>query len=572
MRRLYRVDTSSGTVREEDLSGELGKTGGRGLTSLFVAREVPPRCHPLGAANKLVIAPGLLSGTSCINSGRLSVGGKSPLTGTVKESNVGGTVAHKLGRLRIGGIVLENRPSDGRLCYLRVTQDGVEVLPADDLRGLGNYETVERLRSRHGDRVGVMSIGPAGEMRLGSASVAVTDPEGRPSRHAGRGGMGAVMGAKGIKAVVVDARSAPGVDLKDGDGFKAAARTLRDVMMGCDATKPNEGHYAVYGMNAIMDPTNDHGALPTRNFRRGQFEGAKRINGKALHDTIVRRGGIYNHAGCSNCIVQCSNVFVDEDGTHVTSALEYETLYSMGANCEIDDLDALARIDRLCDDYGLDTIETGCAIAVAMEAGVRPFGDPNGSIELLHEIGGGTPLGRILGSGAAVTGQVFGVERVPVVKGQAIPGYDPRVIKGLGVTYATSPMGADHTAGFAALFAEEDMDPEGKAELSLEMQISVAFLDAAGLCITVADAATPGSGGPEAIAAMVNAAYGWGLTVEGVAAHGRKILAAERGFNEAAGFGRERDRLPEYLTAEPLAPNNTVFDVPAGDLDRVVRF
>lgn len=563
-RNIIRIDISNSTIKVEENSGAYNNLGGRGLTSAIVKQEVPPLCHPLGAGNKLIIAPGLLSGTNCINSGRLSIGAKSPLTGTIKESNVGGTAAQSLGKLNIAGIILENKPAGDKLQYILVNKEGAQLLPADDLRGLKNYEVVSRLREKHGEKVSVISIGPAGENCFSSASIAVADKEGHASRHAGRGGMGAVMGSKGTKAIVIDGTDAPGIEYHDSEAFKEAAKVFRGAIMESDSTKPNTGELAMYSMNAIMAPVNALGAFPTRNFSQGQFEGVEKIDGEALHNTIKERGGIYNHAGCSQCIIQCSNVYVDKEKNYITSALEYETIWALGANCGIDNLDAIAQMDRLCDEYGIDTIESGCAIAVAMEAGVKSFGDYDGAIELIHEIGQGTPMGRILGSGAATTGRAFGVERVPQSKGQSFPAYDPRGIKGLGVTYATSPMGADHTAGFVAMLDEDDRNPEGKVQASLDMQIYMAFVDATGICLAAMDAVTEENGGIDAMSQMVNALFGWNITIED---YGKAIIKTERSFNKAAGFTSLHDRLPEFLSKEPLPPHNTVFDVPYNGID-----
>jgi len=563
-RNIIRIDISSSSIKVEENSGAYNNLGGRGLTSAIVKQEVPPLCHPLGAGNKLIIAPGLLSGTNCVNSGRLSIGAKSPLTGTIKESNVGGTAAQSLGKLNIAGIILENKPAGDKLQYILVNKEGAQLLPADDLKGLKNYEVVSRLREKHGEKVSVISIGPAGENCFSSASIAVTDKEGRASRHAGRGGIGAVMGSKGTKAIVIDGTDAPGVEYHDSEAFKEAAKVFRGVIMESDSTKPNTGELAMYSMNAIMAPVNELGAFPTRNFSQGQFEGVEKIDGEALYNTIKERGGIYNHAGCSQCIIQCSNVYVDKEKNFITSALEYETIWALGANCGIDNLDAIAQMDRLCDEYGIDTIETGCAIAVAMEAGVKSFGDYDGAIELIHEIGQGTPMGRILGSGAATTGRAFGVERVPQSKGQSFPAYDPRGLKGLGVTYATSPMGADHTAGFVAMLDEDDRNPEGKAQASLDKQIYMAFVDATGICLAAMDAVTEENGGIDAMSQMVNALFGWNITIEN---YGKEIIKTERSFNKAAGFTSLHDRLPEFLSKEPLPPHNTVFDVPYNGID-----
>jgi aldehyde:ferredoxin oxidoreductase len=543
-----------------------------------VAREVPPLCHPLGADNKLVVAAGLLAGTTCANSGRLSIGGKSPLTGGIKESNVGGNVAMKMGKLGIAGIVLEGQAPEGKLFYLLITKDGAQLLPADEYKGLKNYDLAGKLQDKYGKKVGIVSIGPAGEMKLSAASVAVTSTNGTPSRHAGRGGMGAVMGSKGFKAIVVDDKEAPGVTYHDKEAFKEAAAVFRDALREHPVTKPGGG-LAVYGTNVLTSIVNEAGGFPTRNFTEGQFEGAQKISGETMHDIIKERGGNTTHSGCSTCIIQCSNEYVDKDKNYLTSALEYETVWATGANCGIDDLDAIAQLDRLCDDYGLDTIETGCAVAVAMHAGVKSFGDGAGAIELLHEIGKGSPLGRILGNGAAVTGQAFGVSHVPVVKGQSLPAYDPRAVKGIGVTYATSTMGADHTAGYAVatniLKVGGFVDPlkrEGQVELSRNLQIATAAVDAAGLCVFVAFAVLDIASGLEAIPKMLNAQYGWALTLEDVTEYGKQILKTEREFNKAAGFTAPDDRLPEFFRKEALTPHNVVFDVSDEELDTVLDF
>ena len=451
-----------------------------------------------------------------------------------------------------------------------MNKDGAELVSADGLKGLGNYDLVEQLKKTYNQKVSIISIGSAEENRLSSATVAVTDPDGRPCRHAGRGGIGAVMGSKGLKAIIIDQRmrrKLPSMTRKA--GFKKTAKILRDMLVNSEYTAPKTGEYAKYGMNLIMDTVNDLGALPSYNFRQGQFEGVAKINGKALYTTIKEREGKYNHSGCSQCIIQCSNVYVNTEGEYVTSSLEYETLFALGSNCGIDDLDALAQMDRLCDDYGIDTMETGCAIAVAMEGGVKSFGDAGGAIELIKEIGKCTPLGRILGSGTEITGKVYGVERVPVVKGQSMAGYDPRVIKGLGVTYATSTMGADHTSGFAAGFTEEDRNPSGKARMSRDSQNLIGFIDTIGICIAVIDVAKEDIGGIESMVDMVNATYGWKMTMPDMIQCGKNVLHTEKVFNQKAGFTTKNDRLPEFMHTKKISPHETVFDVPYDEINEM---
>ena len=576
MDRIFRINMSSLKVSEEKVSGDYSGLGGRGLTSMVVSKEVPPLCHPIGQHNKLVITPGLLTGTTAANSGRLSIGAKSPLTGGIKESNVGGTAATKLARLGIAAIIIEGKPEKGKLYGLAVSKDGAKLFPADDLKGLGNYELVEKLQANYDKKAGIISIGPAGEMKMAMASIAVTSTNGYPSRHAGRGGMGAVMGSKGLKAIVVDDTGAEKVAIKNPDLFKEASQKFVKALREHPVT--SEG-LPKYGTNVLAGIINEAGGYPTRNFSLGRFEGTDKISGETMHDVISKRGGKTTHSGCTTCIIQCSNEYVDEKGKYITSGLEYETIWANGANCGIDDLDAIANIDRLCDDYGFDTIEMGCTIGVAMEAGVKEFGDAKGAIALIHEAGKGTPLGRIIGNGAGFTGKAFGVTRVPVVKNQGMPAYDPRAVQGIGVTYATSTMGADHTAGYATATNimkvggfVDPLKPDGQVALSQNLQITTAAVDSAGLCLFIAFPALDIPECFEGVIGMLNGRYGWNLTANDVAALGKKILKVERDFNERAGFSNLDDRLPEFFREEKLPPHNLTFLVPDVDLDKVFEF
>ena len=576
MKKIYRVNMTDLKVKEEPLAKEYERLGGRGLTSSIVAKEVPAASHPLGSENKLVYAPGLLGGTSAASSGRLSVGAKSPLTGGIKESNAGGTAAHKLARLGIAAIVVEGKSSGDTAYVLKVSSEGVELVPAADLKSLGNYELVERLRKRFGKDISCISCGPAGEMLMSAASIAVTDREGRPTRHAGRGGMGAVMGSKKLKAIVVDDSATSAVKPKNREAFTSAARVFTKALEEHEITSVT---LPKYGTNVCANLIQEVGAYPTRNFSTGEYEDVDKISGETQRDVILERGGIATHACLPGCKISCSRIWVDKNGNYVTKGPEYETIWANGANCGINDLDAIATMDRLYDDYGLDTIEMGVTIAVAMEAGVKKFGDAQGAIELIKEAGKGTPLGRILGNGAAVTGQAFGVSRVPVVKRQGLPAYDPRSIKGQGVTFATSPMGADHTAGYMisrnVFKIGGYIDPlkaDGQAKASREMQISTALVDSLGLCLFVTFATDDKPEAWEAVRNMVNALYGWNLTEEDFQKLGKSILSTEVDFNRRAGFCETDDRLPYFFKTEKLPPHNSVFDVSDKDLDGVLKF
>ena len=418
-----------------------------------------------------------------------------------------------------------------------------------------------------------MVIGQAGEMKLGGASIAACDRELRPTRHMGRGGVGAVMGSKKIKAFILDETGTSLRQPLHPERFKAAAKIFNEGLRSHGVS--GQG-LPQFGTNVLTNILNEVGGYPTRNFSSGQFEGATMISGETQAATMTERGGLATHACHRGCIIQCSGVYNDATGKYLSKQAEYETVWSHGGHCGISDLDIIERLDRMDDDFGLDTIETGVAIGVAMEGGLLPFGDGEGAIRVLAEVGQGTPLGRIIGSGAGATGKAFGVSRVPVVKNQALPAYDPRAVQGIGVTYATTPMGADHTAGYAVtanvLKVGGFIDPlqtDGQVDLSRALQINTAVIDSSGMCLFVA---FPVIDQPETFTAfveLVNSFYG----IEAdVTAFGQQILSAERDFNARAGFTAIDDRLPRFFETEPLAPHNVTFNVTHEELDSVFNW
>ncbi|MHB1043474.1 MAG: aldehyde ferredoxin oxidoreductase family protein [Eubacteriales bacterium] len=575
MDKILRVNMTTKEVKTEEIPGKYAALGGRALTSQFVFDEVAPTCDPLGPFNKLILAPGLLSGTNAPSSGRISVGGKSPLTGTIKESNSGGVASQKIANLGCKSIVIEGQALRGDFSVLKITPDGAELLPAGDLAGKGGYATVAALKEKFGPKVAVIFIGPAGEMLMPGAGIGINDPEGNASRYAGRGGLGAVMGSKGLKAIVIDSPKTFDVPVADKERFKEAAKKFTDILRAHPVT--GQGLPA-YGTNVLMNIINEAGTLPTRNFAKGRFDKANEVGGeKAAEICNSRPGGKATHACHPGCVMRCSNIYVLPDGRSL-GALEYETAWAFGPNLEVGDIDDVATLNYICNDVGLDTIEMGATLGVLMEAGVIPFGDGKAAIAALEEAGKGTPLGRIIGSGAANAGKIYGVTRVPAVKGQAIPAYDPRSCKGNGVTYATTPMGADHTAGYAVtaniLKVGGYVDPlkeEGQIDLSRNLQIATAAVDSTGLCLFVAFAVLDNPDGLPAIIDMLNAMYGLSLTADDVVALGQNILKVEREFNAKAGFSKQDDRLPEFFYNEELPPHNTRF-VLKDELDELFNF
>ena len=558
--------------------GDYAGLGGRAMTSMVVSKEVPPLCHPLGADNKLVIAPGTLSGSTAAMSGRISVGCKSPLTGGIKEANSGGQPCQMLARLGYAAIIIEGQAAGDDLYKVLINKDGTTIEADNSLKMLGNYDLVDKMKAAHGEKVHCISIGQAGEMKMSAASIAFTDMEQRPTRHAGRGGVGAVMGSKGLKVIVVDDDGTTKRQPADPDKFKEANKAFVAGLRKHPVT--GEGLPA-YGTNVLTNVINEAGGYPTNNFATGQFEGAANISGEAQAELENSRGGegSATHGCHRGCIIRCSGTFYDKNGNFLSKQPEYETVWAHGGNCGIDDLDVIAQLDRMDDDFGLDTIEMGATIAVAMEAGVAAFGDGQAALDLLAEVGEGTPLGRVLGNGAAVTGQVFGVERVPVVKRQAMPAYDPRSIQGIGVTYATSTMGADHTSGYSVtanvLGVGGNVDatkPEGQAELSKNLQVATAALDSTGMCLFIAFAILDQADTFQAYMDIISAMNGQAYTGDDFGALGQAILKNEREFNAAAGFTPQDDRLPDYFKTEPVEPHNVTFSVSDEELDNVFNF
>jgi len=559
---------------------------GRALTSQIVADEVPPLCHPLGPNNKLVFSAGIVTSTSAPSSARISAGCKSPLTGGIKESNAGSSWGPDLASMNIQALVIEGYPDQkDKFSGLYITwnketeKPQVEFFDATEYTGKDVYETYPLIYKRFEGRISIASIGNAGEKGYGNSGIVFNDQAKRPSRYAGRGGVGAVMASKGVKFIVLSEKGSPGVPIVDKPLFEEGRKKMIDAIRTHPISKPKGGLNS-YGTAVLVNILNEAGGLPTRNFSSGRFEGASKTAGEAIFETNKERMGkeVYNHACSPGCIIQCSNTLYNEDKTERASCIEYESAWSMGANLGVDDLDDIATMVHLCNAYGLDTIETGATIGVAMEAGVIPFGDSKGAINLIHEMGKGTDTGRMLGGGTEIAGKLLGVRRVPTVKGQAMPAYEPRAVKGIGITYATTPMGADHTAGYTicpeilGVSGKSDpLSPEGKAAMSRAFQATTAFIDSSGHCLFIAFPILDIASGFEGFVQECNGVLGTNWTAEDIVAYGANVLKVERAFNEAAGISAEADRLPEFMRMEPLPPHNQVFDVPDSALDAVFK-
>ncbi|MFK5952563.1 MAG: aldehyde ferredoxin oxidoreductase C-terminal domain-containing protein [Desulfobacterium sp.] len=570
MEKLLRINMNKKSAEFESVPEPMVLFGGRGTVAAILSNEVDPTCDALGPDNKLIICPGMMGNTSAPCSGRISIGGKSPLTGTIKEANAGGMAAKKLAALDIYAIVVEGLPQNDDKWHLLVMDDsGAKLVSASKYIGMNNYELVAHLQKDFGKSIATISIGQAGERGYFNSTVQMSDPEGRPARAAARGGLGALMGSKGLKAVVISTAQKLSAPYQDKEGFRTNSKAYTKAIM--DNPVSGQGLPAL-GTAVLVNATNAQGILPTNNYRKGCFEQAEAISGEHIAVLQGERKGNMTHRCSPGCVIQCSNVYHGPDSKYLTSGFEYETIGLMGANCGIDDIDSVALMDQMCDDLGIDTMETGVSIGVCMEAGKLNFGDAKGAIALVQEMKDDTGFGKILGQGTLAVGTHLGVERIPVVKGQALAAYDPRGLKGTGVTYATSPMGADHTAGNS--LGDPSVEPskkEGQVGLSTQLQVGMCLFDNLGMCIFSGFCLAV----PENLQLLVNmvaARFGGQWDVDRLMGIAVQTIAMEKAFNKKAGFTAKDDKLPDFFYTETLDSVDTVFDITEKELKEAIPF
>lgn len=563
--KIVRINVKDENIRFSEITSDSKYFlfGARGLSSQIIHDEVPPLCDPLESENKLIIANGVLAGSPFPCSARTSVGAKSPLTNGIKEANVGGRPAMMLARHGIRAIVLEEISSTLKLVL--IDEEGIKILPAEEYKGLGNYELHSKLKQKYGENIGIYSIGPAGEYLMKSATVGANDLEGYPSRHAARGGLGAVMGSKKIKAIVIIPSKTSKAKMNDIKKFREVSGPFAKTLAQTKAT------FSTFGTPLMMKAMSSYGGIPTQNFRKGSYEKIVNISGETLHELVIARGGKKRLACSPTCVIKCSNFVVDEQGNHITSSLEYETMALNGANLLIDNLDSLARIDQLCDDVGIDTIEFGGTVGVSMDCGKLEWGDAEKVFKILDiEIRNNTEEGQLYGNGVKNIGGIHKAKRIPQVKGQGISAYDSRVFKAMGVTYATSPMGADHTAGAAIANRVPSLHKdygelsknENKLDLSFELQIYTAIMDSMGCCYFIG----PSYENMEILAQAINAMYDLNLTREDVIKIGINVIRIELEFNEKAGITQEMNDVPKFFREEPSIPTGLKYSFDNEDL------
>ena len=568
-RKLLRVDLGAGTCTAEPLNMEWARDylGQRGLASKYLAEEVDPRVDPLAPENKLIFATGPLTGTTAATAGRYSVIAKGPLTGAIACSNSGGLFGAELKKAGWDLIVFEGRAP--KPVYLWLHDEAAELLPADGLWGATVWDTEKKLRSKHQDaHVKIASIGGAGENGVLFANI-INDEY----RAAGRSGVGAVMGSKHLKAVVV--KGTGKVPLRDAKLFKTVTDKAKALLEENPVTSQG---LPTYGTNVLMNVINETGALPTRNATAVQFEGASKIGGEAMRD-VVRADGLTNlvhREPCFSCPIGCGRVSRIER-THFTvkdrpeywghsGGLEYESAWALGAATGVDDLEALTFANFLANEHGMDTITLGSTIGAAMELYEKGyvkeqevgyplrFGDARALTRLVEETAKGIGFGRKIALGSRRLCEQYGHAELSMsVKGQEFPAYDGRGLQGMALNYATSNRGACHVRGYAVssevLGMPEKTDPlvtDGKAALVKAFQDLTAVVDSAGLCLF----ATFAWGWPE-IAEQLGADSEGDFSVQNLQRVGERIWNLEREFNLAAGFSAKDDTLPKRILSEP---------------------
>ena len=552
--KIARVNLTTGEIKVEALDLDLAHKfiGGRGLGTKILYDEGVATVDPLSPENKLVYITGPLTGAAAPSTGRYMVVTKSPLTGMIASSNSGGIWGQKLKYAGWDAIIVEGASDSWK--YLNIVDDQIELLDAEEYVGVMSEAIDEQLKAKHGDDASVLNIGPAGEKKVLLAAI-MNDKD----RAAGRSGVGAVMGSKKLKAIVVKATRTKLDNIADIDALKAATKRSMELIKENGVT--GSGLRAL-GTAVLVNIINNVGSLPTKNWQESYYEQAEDISGEALAEKYLVKP-----SACARCPIACGRV-VNINGK-IAGGPEYEPLWAYGADCGNNDLNCIDECNMLCNEYGLDAIGTPCTIAAAMElyqrgaikeedcAGVPlEWGSTKALVEWTKRMGNPeTELDWLMSSGSARLCEHYGMPEVSMsVKKQEMPAYDARGIQGIGITYATSNRGGCHVRGYMispeVLGLPQQLDRtviDDKATWAKIFQDLTAVIDSMGHCLFTSFA----MGAPE-YTDLLNAATGTNWTVDQVLEIGERIYNIERMFNKAAGMKPEDDRLPKRLLQDPI--------------------
>lgn len=553
--KILRVDLTAGTVREEPVSESLARKyiGGRGLGTKYYTDEVAKDADVFSPDNKLILMTGPLTGTFATSAGRLMWISKAPLTGTIGCANSGGQFGPELKYAGFDGVIFEGKSK--KPVYLYVHDGKGELRPAEDLWGKTVFETTDLLIAATDPDAKVSCIGPAGEKGVLYATI-MNDKH----RAAGRGGLGAVMGSKNLKAVV--ARGTGGIKVADKAGFLAACTDARQKLKDNPVTG---GGLGAYGTEILVNIINSSGGLPLRNARDGAYyDDADDISGETLAEKYLVR-----NKGCFGCSMACGRVTKIKEGPFKSAGEgpEYEAAWALGASCGINDLEAICNANFLCNEYGMDPITMGATFACAMElfdkglikpeemGGNLVFGNAASIVEFAKKTALREGFGDKLAQGSYRLAESYGAPELSMsVKKQEMPAYDGRGLQGMGLEYATSNRGGCHVRGYLVspeiLGIPVKLDPlvtDGKANMLKIFQDLTAVVDSAGLCLFT----TFGIGLAE-IGAMLRTATGWDLSDDDLMKAGDRIWNTEKLFNLAQGFSKKDDTLPPRILTEPM--------------------
>lgn len=565
MRKYLHIDLNKGHVREEAFSGEQVAHAGRYFIAKTLLELGAATVDAMSPDNPLIFSAGPFAGSNWSNANRTSVGCKSPLTGGIKEANAGGSFGLAMGQLSIAGFTLYGGCEEWSVMYLK--KDGtVEFASAAPYLGRGTFETAAMLHEVYGQKVSVAICGPVGEYGGLLAGISMSDTDKRPARLAARGGVGAVMGVKKLKAIVLDLDRMP--------TFHDRKKVLSSIKEYGAKLKADEAINVLkdYGTAMMADYTNHVGGLPVNNFSSGRqvdiANGVLKMGGDFIRAQNLERGGETSHACMPGCLIECSNVYADADGKEIVSPVEYETLGLMGTNCGLTDPDDLARLNWHANDLGIDTIETGAMMGVLLDAGLAPFGDVAFLTRVMAELRVGSADGKLWAQGTAAVGAHYKVARCPVIKKQGISAYDPRVIEVTGISMMVTAQGADHTTGNAPKFECSGKNVDELVDVSMEMQTLCASADSLGLCVFGRSVTNANI---EMVVGAINDACGTGFSVDWFREIGRQTLRYEAEFNQAAGFTEADDELPAFFYEEALAPSNKVARFHSAEVNASVR-
>lgn len=565
MGKILRVNLTDGALAVEGLDEGLARDfiGGRGLGVKYLYDEVDPNCDPLGPDNKLIMATGPLTGTSAPTGARYAVATKSPLTGAITCSNSGGFFPTEIKKAGFDMIIFEGRSPAP--VYLWIHEGTAELRSAAGVWGKNTHETEDILLAETDPRARVACIGPAGEKMVLFAGIM-----NEKDRTAGRSGVGAVMGSKNLKAVVVNGKEKP--SLHEPERFRELTKGFLTKFR--EATRETPHSLTKYGTSITITGTSRVGALPTRNCTSGAFEEWRELSGEKLNEKYLVKS-----KACFSCPIACGRVTrVSVPGFEGEGeGPEYETLYALGSMCGVSNLEAVIKANYICNEMGVDTISMGATIACAMELFERgiltereigrklPFGDDQGMIEMCMKTARKEGFGKALSQGSYRLGEMYGhPELAMVAKKQEFAGYDPRGAQGMGLAYATSSIGASHMRGDSAYFeilgVPQNVDPyawESKPPAVKDWQDVFAVIDSAGLCVffSVRNYVTPTMDiRPQGILDLLNASTGANYDMAGLMRAAERIINTERLFLVKAGFSKKDDALPPRITDEPV-PN-----------------